>query len=451
MIKDNIVQRSDIEAHIVKEDGILKGLEVYYENGLQIALLPTNSKIVNGTLSVRSGLVDEPPEKNGLRHLAEHAQVEYATSLMKKRTSKEKVFSIRSGITGYTETTYSFNSKPEGISELLSVLLDAVYNTSHFENISLEKYIWEILGEMTVNHSEQHFQDWVTYRKTLFPNDRLVCRLIGGDPDYLRTVTNDDLILLWKKEYGLKNSRMILIGQIPDDIKSVIRDKISGIPVGETLKTEVLPPCSLEESVSLHIPAPYFRWKDYPNLSDCMINFGVQVPPYESQEYDLVKILTHLMQTNAYPSLWNQLSEEAFVYPGNFSVSYHGWPQRGALEIEISMPWCKHGKAKEILIQSVEELKKSKIPNDVISSITEEALYHHVVLTNDPKYTPAIVKDYLLYRRTPKKRIDSYKSVTHERIQEVANSYLSPYVIALRDPLYDGPATKTIAGVTTNI
>jgi len=209
---------------------------VTLDNGLKIILMSKDIYTVNGAITVKTGMLNETDEENGISHFLEHM----AFKGTKTKTAKELIDYIENlggNTNAYTaddRTCYTVSMPGNFWKEACNFLTDIVRN-SIFPIEELEKEREVIIQEYKQRNDDPNYTGYLGLMKLGFEGHRLERQVIGT-LENIKNFKQEDLIKYYKKHYIPNNMIFSLI--VPenynlDEITSYISNLFNDLSRGE--------------------------------------------------------------------------------------------------------------------------------------------------------------------------------------------------------------------------
>ncbi|MEK7103486.1 MAG: insulinase family protein, partial [Patescibacteria group bacterium] len=267
---------------------------------------------------VHTGLSSDPEDKEGLAHFIEHVVSSNARRpyVELKRFFSENGGSVNLGVTGLYATHYSFllpNQEEvveEGFQDFSSFLIGATLN----KEIEAQRKI--IIAEFFEKYPiKSMYEALMSGRNTLFSYGwytRAYSAL--GNLDAIRSITQEDIMSYYRKEYVPANMTIICVGDIDfASIKRIISCTSLGQGVARTRKQIMFQDAALQKPLTTKetflLPKDMMERANYRRVFLFPLSVGEEV----------VGAFDHLL----YKQMFNYFREEkGWVYDVRISMSH---------------------------------------------------------------------------------------------------------------------------------
>lgn len=412
--------------------------EYRLDNGLYVALQETPTKTIAGRLRVKYGSLHEREGEEGLAHFLEHTLMTGGT----KKYSPEQTDRIRGNLgyinafTGLDRTFIPMDILPEDIDQYLDFVSDAAFNP-RFDSARIEQERRIVLREIADEKSAPSFKDNQEYQKALlggYPSTYFVL----GEESVVEGAKLEDLKRFHSRGYNANNMDLILVGNLPRNIKAQIEKYFGDKPTGENTAFQFPLAKDLEQRAVFHRPAPELYNADNSQASSAQITLGFLVPPETSEDYAALQILSIILGGDANSRLFQSIRQKKGLAYG-IQSDYDGSFNRGMMHVSAGVPSVKQNESIDAIFEEMARLKRKPVTAREINRIRKSGRYgiaKHFETNEGHVFSIERKKDVGI---TPEIVMHNWNKVTPKKLQEVAQRYLpkrdGKYVLMIRDPL----------------
>ncbi|MEK6973776.1 MAG: pitrilysin family protein [Nanoarchaeota archaeon] len=415
--------------------------ETRLDNGLVIGLQRTPTKTIAGRLRVKYGSLHERPQE-GLAHFLEHCIVVGGTRKYSPEEVDKKLqlFINWNASTDFHKTEFPVHMLSEYLEDYLDLFSDIAFYP-RLESRIVEEERQRLLREISQGKSSTSFKDNKIFYIAILGNNEHTYSGLRNE-ELVQNFTLEDLRLLHNKGYFVNNMDLILVGDLPDNIESLIAKYFSDKPTGEvkSLELPILGP--LEERTILHVPFKEGYNQDKPEESMARINIGWRVPDGFSDYARDLMVLANILGRDMHSRLMTELSRRRGLGYGINSV-YMGGIKKGVgvFEIGTSIPSLRANEAIEVIFDQLELLHREEVSSEEVERVKRTLKGNYVSEQESNQGHVGVIERIIDYGLTPEIELEKMDKVTSKGIFEVANHYAPSrngnYVLINRDPLKD--------------
>lgn len=398
------------------------------DNGMDVILHQDNAApVVTVGVMYHVGAKDEDPDKTGFAHFFEHLLFEGTKNINKER-KKGTWFEIVTSNGGSNnanttqDRTYYYENFPSNNLELglwmeSERLLHPIIDQS---GVDTQKEV--VQEERRQRYDNSPYGRWAEQMfKSMFQNHPYQWTTIGS-LEHLSTATLDDFKKFNEIYYVPNNATLVVAGDFKtNETKKLINAYFGSIPRGKEIqrKTYTEPPLNKVVNSTFYDP----------NIQIPLILLGYKTPAQtERDSYALEMVSTYLSDGQSsvlYKKLVDEQQKALQVFAFNYSLEDHGMYLVGGLpsgdntiediqkEIDTEIEKFKS----ELISEKSYQKLLNKLENEFVNSNTSMqgiastlATYH--VLHNDINLI--------------NNRLDIFRSISREELQQVAKKYLTP-------------------------
>jgi len=414
--------------------------EYRLENGLQVAMQSTPTKTIYGGLNVWCGALNQKPGEDGLVHFLEHCIMMAGTN----KYTPEQVGQIRPLFGAIGASSSQDNTvMPFGIlSEDIEMALDFVSETMFYPRFD-EKYVEQerqrVIREIFDRRLGVHYGQVREYLRAVYgANSPYIVETVG-DAEVVANAGIDDLKEIHERGFGAKNARLLLVGDLPNDIDELIEHYFGNVKEGEYNKVKypgikkVVNPCRM------HVDAPYFLNTTHPEESSAGVEIAFICPGREHESYYAVCLLDDVFGSDPNSKLFKVISEEkGLAY--QISSAYNSDANRGIMSVTGLFPAKKYEEAIEGIFEVIDCVKTNLVDEKELNLIRRRADYASVKALEGNEQRLEMIISYLERGVTLEERIENLRAVTPEMVREAAKICLpdkddDTYALIIKDPL----------------
>ncbi len=404
-------------------DDLFAGLEQHHlDNGMTVLLLPDTAKpIVSVQIWLKTGVLNETPENNGISHFIEH--------MLFKGTATRPVNSIQraveskggmlNGATGKDFTYYYINVPSDYWYEAVSILADMVQNAS-FNAIELEKERLVVLEEIQRQNDEPHAYLWNKFNEAIFKQSAYRLPTLGTT-DNIKSFSRETLLQFYAKNYKPVNMTVILSGDFPQEealekVKELFPVSVNAKPVVKKTSPVIIE--SYDDPFPHKIELPFKV-----NLVYHVIGF--LGPAINSKDQYALDLLSVMLGQGRSSRLNESLREEKqLVY--NISSSFMSQRGNGIFLVDSIYPPNRIPEVTNAITAEISRFRIAEVSDEEMAK-AKQMLVAGFILDNQTSADKANTLGY--YASIAKvpyalKYLEEINSVSKEDITRVAKKYL---------------------------
>ncbi len=413
------------------------------DNGMAV-LLTENHKtpFVAIEVLVKAGSsLEQEFSSSGISHFVEH--------MLFKGTKKRGVGKIEDEIgsygaqinafTSFDYTGYTISTPKEHLEQVLELLSDVLANPTFIEK-ELEKERQVILKEIDMNYDEPQRRLSQLFYKAFYTTHTYRYPIIG-ERRFLNTLTREDLLKFYKRNYVANNMILAISGDIVlDDTVSLVKSTFG------SLKGAPINPISIP-SEPRQLSNRYIEENYEGNLTYLMLGFH-SISLLDDDLFALDLLSTILGGTRS-SRLFRVLYEKRGLV---YNVTSYNYTPRfpGVFAISTIIKEKKQKETLEAIFDEIERLKRSGVleeeltlaKNNVVASFIS-GLETIQAQASDFASSEALTGDFEFSRRY----IERIKKITPREIMNVARKYLNrdtSTVVILKPSTEEQKADKTM-------
>lgn len=412
------------------------------ENGIRIVSesLPHTRSIALGILFEVSPR-NEPPQKQGIAHLAEHLFFQGTSS----RSSHEMaLFMDRAGgnIGAFTTRDYTFfgaSILDDHLPYALELFGDALLNAI-FPQENLEREKQSILAEIARSQDDPQTRAHDLLKQTIWGTHPLG-RPIAGTAESVKGCTREDLIYFVHENY--LPDRMIIAAAgnlIHEDLVAQVRDAFWRM-IGESARVP-------KAQLPTHCSDLVIENRPFQQM---YFSLGIPALPYQDDDRLALHLLSHILGSGLSSRLYRRLREElGLVY--YIGTEYHAYREAGLLVIEGSTPAEHFETVIAEILQILRDLQTGDVPIDEEELNTAQMnLRGHHLLESEHSYVQmsrlATQMHYFGQKIASEDILNGFMKYSVKDLNQFAeiylNSHLKNIAIAAVGPCEDAEARET--------
>ncbi len=383
------------------------------KNGLRVVLFKKKGAPIESTLSFWAGARQDPANKPGLAHFAEHMLL----AGTKKYPTKEKVARYFErfgghvgGSTGQECLNIDFSVSDKKDFNKLVEMVDQVVNHALVSPALVKTEKGVIIAEIAVMESKANAK-LVRERIRVFFPDSQISTIVLGTEESIRSITQKDL-----KEFigALKQSPKVMV--IAGDIDmETISKQLGKLDLGSAVVNRE--PIAIHPITQHDIHFPF-------SGNNVEIGFGYRSVGYNSDDHMILKVIGNVLGGGRGSVLLQKLrSEKGLVYfvgSTNLALSTGG--------VWLVMTGCHKKDVKQVLNlikKEIERIKKIGVTPKELAFVKERANNGiKFSLQSAGSWTASHVDTALFgYEETVLDDLERVNQVTNTQIKQVANKY----------------------------
>ena len=316
--------------------------------------------------------------------------------------------------------------------ECINFLYDIIYNP-YLVNGSFDESIVEREKSAILNRIKERKDDKLRYsvqkmEELLCPNEAFGMNLYG-DEDIVEKITSQDLY----KRYNtnIKNSYIMILlsgnldgyNDLEDKIKEVFKDKLNNRVSLRMLESGIS-----ENWISGNIE----EVKETQDTTQSVLSLGMKIKDFEKQEYFAFNVYNTILGGTPSSKLFQNVREkESLAY----TVRSRYYRFKPLLVIYAGIQLQNYEKAKNVIIEQIEDIKKGNI-SDIEFESAKESLLADLLEWNDSKVALAKMKmtniiSFLNDDMTIEKMRENIRKVTIQDVIDVAQKVVVEKVFLL--------------------
>ncbi|MFH0774906.1 MAG: pitrilysin family protein [bacterium] len=387
------------------------------DNGLKTIVQRKEGKLCALQAWVSSGSIyEEEWTGSGISHLIEHLLFKEADG-RKIANEIEAVGGDVSAYTTYDKTVYKVEVQKPYIDLSLSLLTSALFSPSFQEkDIETEKEV--ILSEIDRRDDDPEsflqrklfFSAYITH-PSRYP--------IIGYRELFTNLARGDIVSYHKRMYIPENITIVAVGDFNErEMEERIRKAFSKI------ERSCAKPLALIDEPQ-HIATRRFC-EEKEGLNMCYLNIGFQIPDITSPDLYPLDLLAELLGGGRGNRLSLALEEKGLVH----SISAYSWTPawKGLFGISAITPQERLKEAKEAIFGEIERIKNNGVTDQELLLAKKKIQAGLLFQRETPEGLASDLASSFLTTGDPdysERYLTQIKTVTQERIKEVAQRYLS--------------------------
>lgn len=316
--------------------------------------------------------------------------------------------------------------------ECINFLYNIIYNP-YLVNGSFDESIVEREKSAILNRIKERKDDKLRYsvqkmEELLCPNEAFGMNLYG-DEDIVEKITSQDLYKRYNN--NIKNSYIMILlsgnldgyNDLEDKIKEVFKDKLNNRVSLRMLESGIS-----ENWISGNIE----EVKETQDTTQSVLSLGMKIKDFEKQEYFAFNVYNTILGGTPSSKLFQNVREkESLAY----TVRSRYYRFKPLLVIYAGIQLQNYEKAKNVIIEQIEDIKKGNI-SDIEFESAKESLLADLLEWNDSKVALAKMKmtniiSFLNDDMTIEKMRENIRKVTIQDVIDVAQKVVVEKVFLL--------------------
>lgn len=316
--------------------------------------------------------------------------------------------------------------------ECINFLYDIIYNP-YLVNGSFDESIVEREKSAILNRIKERKDDKLRYsvqkmEELLCPNEAFGMNLYG-DEDIVEKITSQDLYKRYNDNINNSYIMILLSGNLDgyndleDKIKEVFKDKLNNRVSLSMLESGIS-----ENWISGNIE----EVKETQDTTQSVLSLGMKIKDFEKQEYFAFNVYNTILGGTPSSKLFQNVREkESLAY----TVRSRYYRFKPLLVIYAGIQLQNYEKAKNVIIEQIEDMKKGNI-SDIEFESAKESLLADLLEWNDSKVALAKMKmtniiSFLNDDMTIEKMRENIRKVTIQDVIDVAQKVVVEKVFLL--------------------
>ena len=415
--------------------------EIYtLNNGLVVALQRTPTRTVSAKLRVNYGSSDEVEGEEGLAHFLEHCLVTGGSKKYDPIIADEIRRSIgqSNAFTSIGRTCFTGNMLHNDLLIWLDYTADHVLRPK-FDKIRVDGERERVLRE--ISDAKSH-PVYLSQRKfaEVFYRDHPRSRFNLGKSEVVENADENKLKNFHQKGYYPNNMDLILVGNLPEGIDSLVKEHFEAVPEGPNTRKEfpILPRLNIK--TILHDGSPELINKDNPKESSAQISLCFSCPYDTHPDEYAFRITGRIFADSTSNSRLYQTLGLGRGLAYSSGISINGSYRAGVCAIGLTIPATRINEAVDAVFEEMQKVRSQGFNEKEIRDAKKGAEYEVAKSYESNEGNLWGIELRLNDGIAPDNIIDEYEKVTNHRILDVANQYLPDkdsgnYVLHIRDPL----------------
>lgn len=415
--------------------------EYRLSNGFLVALKRTSTQTVSARLNIYHGSLNEKPGEEGLAHFLEHCLCTGGSKNYSPEQSKKikNQFGSINAHTGLLKIFFPVEMLAEDTELYLNYISDTIFNPTintiqmDMERKAILRELADKLGKPTTDCAELE-------RVAIYGKDSPFSYFLLGNPNVIQTATQQNLLAYHQRGFHPNNMNLILTGNLPGNIETIIEKNFGLFPSGEVTKFDMPRNPRIKERTIIHAAAPDLLNKSNPDESNSILRLSFFAPTFTEPEGCACMILDHIIGGSGGDSrLFNSLREQkGLAY--NVGSSYAWTENRGVIHLGGSIHAKKVGEAIDTIFEEIQLLRTEFVSEEELLQSKRGFKYTFAKHYEQNSGWATLISNKLELGLVPEELISQVESMTPEQIRQVAINYLPEnkqgnYVLLLRDPL----------------
>lgn len=408
--------------------------EFRLDNGLSVVLQNTPTKTIYGKLIIHQGSISEKKGEQGLAHFLEHLIARGGT----KKYGISKTDRIKGNFTEFNSGTNHVRSSyfSDFLSEDLDLFLDFISNIVFNPRLDSKKFDEEkeaVIKE--INDALPNYVRTKKYHDTLSGKSRNY--FTTGNEEVIRTTTIKDLRDFHSRGYYANNADLILVGELPKNIKEMVR-KYFGRVLSRDVKLSKHPligPLKTRKIVRAHGPELY-NFKN-PEKSRAEIYVGIRTPGFNHEDHHALAVLTSILGGDHSSRIYKGVREKkglAYVAGTSYTCS----KTIGDLHIYTKTGVEEEEKTIDAIFDELRKLKGSPVNQAELNRIKKGTKYIYLKRHESNEGHLESIERKLESGIDVNETLTRINAVTLKDVYRVARKYLpnknGNYVLMVKDP-----------------
>jgi len=398
-------------------------LFVQLKNGLTVLIRELHtSRVVSCQVLINAGSINEDEYfHGGLSHYLEHIVSGGTTSQLTEEEIKEILRSLggaSNAYTSYDRTVYFINTTAEHCKTALRLLMSYVTDCRFAENeYRREKQV--IQQEFKLGENSVSQQLWYLFMKTAYQRHPIRHPVIGYEDAFV-TITREQLMQYYKKQYAPQNMVVTLVGDLKpfEALEEVIKLVTDFKRVSQ--KPFVIP----EEPLQV---GPRWAEREFPPALLTRMTVGFPSVSLEDPDLYPLDVLAIILGRGRTSRFYSTIKDRKQLV---LSIDASNWTPhfaRGIFIISMALKYENVHKALEAVFDEIEGIRSGLIPESELEKAKKQVIADHIfgkqaaddiasslassyVATGDPYFDD-------LY-------VEGIQGVNPEEVRRVAREYL---------------------------
>jgi zinc protease len=398
-------------------------LFVQLKNGLTVLIRELHtSRVVSCQVLINAGSINEDEYfHGGLSHYLEHIVSGGTTSQLTEEEIKEILRSLggaSNAYTSYDRTVYFINTTAEHCKTALRLLMSYVTDCRFAENeYRREKQV--IQQEFKLGENSVSQQLWYLFMKTAYQRHPIRHPVIGYEDAFV-TITREQLMQYYKKQYAPHNMVVTLVGDLKpfEALEEVIKLVTDFKRVSQ--KPFVIP----EEPLQV---GPRWAEREFPPALLTRMTVGFPSVSLEDPDLYPLDVLAIILGRGRTSRFYSTIKDRKQLV---LSIDASNWTPhfaRGIFIISMALKYENVHKALEAVFDEIEGIRSGLIPESELEKAKKQVIADHIfgkqaaddiasslassyVATGDPYFDD-------LY-------VEGIQGVNPEEVRRVAREYL---------------------------
>ncbi|MBT3408673.1 insulinase family protein [Candidatus Woesearchaeota archaeon] len=402
-------------------------------NGLEIYFIKQKSSIISAEIDVNWAPRDEPKGKEGISHFLEH--IIWNSGSVKLDSKKVKEIKRKFGMSNAAtakDRTYYFAQFFKNRFELFLELISELVLNNNFETEIIKKEKERVLREISDKTGNVEYKDINNFRKKFLFNTIHNRRPLGYY-DSVVNIDRKDLIEYYKKGYVINNMKLILVGELPSNFKTLVKKYFDKFKSKKVIHKKFEKISLMKKKMISHVSAKELLNKNNIKNSSAHMIIEFFAPELFHKDFAAMDIANTIIG-GPNSKLHNKISrDEGLAY----SIYSHYICRFGIGHIIINtkVNADKIKKAQKLIFDVINNFEKDLKQLDI--DFAKESLIFRKFKSMDSGYGALMsISESLSSGLSYENYLKLIKKVTIEDVKKVVKKYLTKnHAILIRDPL----------------
>ncbi|MBS3095582.1 insulinase family protein [Candidatus Woesearchaeota archaeon] len=414
--------------------------EYRLDNGLFVALQNTRTRTAAIKLRVNYGYAHEKNGEEGLAHFVEHCIITAGSSKYDPKTADMIRSSFGYGqfdaTTFIDKTVFSGTILASDLISFIDYISDSVLNP-RFDQEMVDGERNRVLREIYDKKSEPGYLLSIEFAKSFYRgHPRGIFGL--GKEEIIINVGVENLRRFHSKGYCPNNMELIVVGELPKNIETIVENHFGIFPVGNDSKRFFPRLKPLTEKTVLHMPMPGALNTDNIDESSATVSLSFIGPVDGDDDEFAMRAVNRILAGDINSLLYQNIGLKkglAYQVGANMVGKYNV----GECWIYAKVPARRIDEAIEGIFEVIEIMKTRMVNDDVLKSTKKRLIYNIAKALESNEGRMSLIELKLDEGLTPKLLLERCNTITPKRIIDVANKYLpnketGKYVLSISDP-----------------
>ena len=407
----------------------------YLKNGLKYMLIPDKTFVgISIFVYVKVGSKYENMKNNGISHFIEHMVFKGTTKYPKSMDITKEMDSFGSEFNAYTDkhyTAYHTTLPPSNHSVSISLeILSQMLFSSLIRNkdMSVERKV--VLEEINKEYDDEDEYIHRFISEYLFKESELEKTIIGTK-ETIAKISRLDMLLFLEKYYKPSNVKIVICGNIPNNIHKYIKKYFDNI---NPIYTKLLKQRNMSPTNTTHLEnekiIPFVLNQDSyqvisvhrKQLSQTLLVLAFPTGGLHDTKHYTIDIIDTILAENMSSRLFMKLREEnGLVY--SVSSDYDAYEESGYYCIMTKVIPANVSKAVKIIINELKKMKNVLVGKTEFKKAMDSTINSGKLLNDDSEGLVEHYGEQFLFKNeilTPEQMLLKYKDVTIDKMKNIS-------------------------------